>query len=175
MPFTGGNTTWDKDQNQLLADMGYEVHQVAFPKEINKFVFWVADFDFSKIRWKPIYVIGRSSGGYLAKVFYDTYKSKITSALYICPVLDPELRKQLKPKFASKTEEFFGRCIPSKLNNLDNNKEFLMLAKNDENVPDECFTENNLSVAQYLGPSTHSGMLKCTSRKFTDAICKLFV
>lgn len=57
--FTGGNTTWDKDQNQLLADMGYEVHQVAFPKEINKFVFWVADFDFSKIRWKPIYVIGR--------------------------------------------------------------------------------------------------------------------
>ena len=31
--FTGGNTTWDKEQNYLLADMGYEVHQVAFPKK----------------------------------------------------------------------------------------------------------------------------------------------
>ena len=90
--------------------------------------------------WKPIYVIGRSSGGYLAKTFYEMHNDKITAALYICPVLNPQLRKKLKPKFASKTVEFFGGVEPAKLNNLDNNKEFLMLAKNDGNVPKECCT-----------------------------------
>ena len=163
--FTGGSPSWDLEQSTAIASRGYNVIQVAFPKTASKFRDWTATFDFSTIE-PPIFCLGRSSGGYLAKEFYEFHQDTIDKAVYICPVFSPITRCALKPKFEEKTMRFFGVCEPRSTFGMDRGRELVMLAARDDNVPRECFSVPQLKEAVYLGPTTHTGMLTCCSKKF---------
>lgn len=165
----GGNINWDKKQNECLSDLGYNVYQVEFPKDHRKFIAWAKRFDFSKMS-RPIYCIGRSSGGYLARLFSTLHSGTISKTVYICPVFRPFTRCRLKPKFKGKTMEFFGRTTPISTESFDEDKELLMLASRDENVPRDCFTDEQLDNALFLGPVSHTGMLGSTSGAFKKEI-----
>ena len=165
--FTGGNPSWDAEQNSLLASIGYKVIQVDFPKTHSKFRQWAEQNDFSDQK-TPLYCLGRSSGGYLAKV-YSSINTNVTKVIYICPVFNPTLRAKNKPKFAQKTRQFFDEP-PISTETWDSQKELLFLAKNDDHVPKQCYSQEQLDSAVYLGPRSHTGMIKCISKDFTETI-----
>lgn len=168
--FMGGNPSWDKSQNQMLSELGYEVHQVEFPKSHHDFCQWVKDYQLSVEPKMPLYCLGRSSGGYLAKV-YTKLHPEINKTIYICPVFSPYHRCELKTKFATKTKEFFD-SYPISTTDWDAEREILFLATHDQNVPITCFTDEQLNGAFFLGPQSHSGMLTTTSKKFQDTLIK---
>ena len=166
--FIGGNVNWDEKQNSFLKRCGYNVDQVSFPKRHSKFLKWMREFDFTKYDGK-IYILGRSSGGYLAKIFYEYHSGKCQGVIYLCPVFNPLLRAEIKTKFKVKTNLFFDRP-PKSTENWDRKRESLFLATRDQNVPNELFTDDQLRNAKYVGPSSHIGMLGCTSSKFKNII-----
>ena len=141
-----------------------------FPKNYTEFIRWTNTFNFEGMR-QPIYTLGRSSGGYLAKIFATINVLEVKKAIYICPVFNPHLRYQINPQFEEKTLEFFDG-MPTKM--FDKDRELLLLAKNDENVPNECFTKKQLQSAIYLGPTTHKGMLTTTSKAFAKIVVNHF-
>ena len=166
--FIGGNVNWDKKQNSFLEKCGYKVDQVAFPKRHSKFLKWMREFDFTKYDGK-IYILGRSSGGYLAKIFYEYHNRKCQGVIYLCPVFNPCFRAEIKPKFKTKTDLFFDHP-PKSTENWDHEREILFLAKDDQNVPNELFTDDQLKSAYHVGPSSHIGMLSCTSDGFRNIL-----
>lgn len=171
--FVGGNVSYDQDQNMLLSRMGYEVHQVYFPKEYQAFLKWVDEFDFSQMEL-PIYCLGRSSGGYLAKIFYENHNNIVSKVLYLCPVFNPLLRAQIKPKFQEKTKQFFGDLNPLETIRWDSKREFLVLARKDQNVPIQVFTKEQKKDSRYIEAQTHCGVLKSTSQQFRKIIKEVF-
>jgi len=173
--FMGGNTSYDRFQNVLLSSLGYDVHQVCFPKNYTEFIRWTNNFNFEGMQ-QPIYTLGRSSGGYLAKIFATINVLEVKKAIYICPVFNPHLRYQINPQFKEKTLEFFDRIKNSGMSTkmFDKDRELLLLAKRDENVPNECFTKKQLQSAIYLGPTTHKGMLSTTSKAFAKLVMNHF-
>ena len=46
--FTGGSTSWDKDQNEHMAALGYKVIQVDFPKDHLEFQVWAQRHRFTE-------------------------------------------------------------------------------------------------------------------------------
>ena len=136
-------------------------------------MYWVKQYDFSNMK-KPIYCIGRSSGGYLAKIFFESHQNIIDKVIYICPVFNPLLRCKLKSEFYEKSIDFFGNNKPISTEIWNLNKECLLLAKNDQNISTKCFTIEQLQSAIYLGPVTHIGMIKCISDKFINIITNFF-
>lgn len=54
---------------------------------------------------RPVSVLGRSSGGYLAKLLFDS--EELHKAVYLAPVLQPEKRAELRPEFAKQQAHFF--------------------------------------------------------------------
>ena len=210
--FTGGSVKWDKKQNEFLNSLGFEVHQLAFPQNsIFDFYIWML---LPEMRRKlerlnhefngNVYLLGRSSGGYLAKLFWELYgqgqgkglsdysyqrgrnkkNSKkgdglIKKAIYLCPVFNPCDRFKFKPQFAQNTQRFFTHdtkltrlWIPLDTTKcfLDPKIELLVLATEDENVPSKCFTGEQLTIAKYLGPKSHTGILGCCSLQFGQMI-----
>lgn len=144
-----------------------EVRQVEFPKNYDDFLEYIDQFKISLEDMKcPIFVIGRSSGGFLAKLFFEKHKNTINKALYLCPIMDPFKRMKLLPKFESKTIEFFGNIDKISFDIFDPDREHILLSTNDENLPIEILTKIQLSSSTYLGPKTHSDMLKTTSDVF---------
>jgi len=172
--FVGGSVEWDKKQNNELTKLGFDVYQVNFPKTNKMFTLWARTFDFTKMQ-QPIFCIGRSSGGYLAKVFSSFHPTKIKRTIYICPVFNPLNRIKVYKQFSSKTKDFFGNTAPISTKSHNIEKELIMLAKNDRNVPLSCFTREQISGAKFLGPSTHTGMLTTTSKKFLDKVDMFFI
>lgn len=174
--FVGGNVNYDYDQNMFLSDLGYEVRQIEFPKKYDEFLKYIDDFTFNNDDLNyPIYVLGRSSGGFIAKLFFEKHKSYIHKALYLCPIMDPFKRIELLPKFETKTKEFFENVSDVKIDTFDSKREHILLATNDENLPIEVLTKEQLESSTYLGPKTHSSMLKTTSNIFGLFIKKYFI
>jgi hypothetical protein len=188
--FVGGSIEWDTDQNTALSKMGFYVLQLHIPGTVDEFrtssdsVHRNLVIDFPK----PYFVLGRSSGGYLAREYMDRFID-IHKALYLCPVFNPMLRAKLLPRFAAKTQAFFGEDArvgvfcrnpytedqhPIDTWDMDEN-ELLLLATKDENVPRECYTSEQLKHAVFLGPATHSGVCCTTSAKFLEIVDKHFV
>ena len=172
--FTGGSVEWDKKQNNELQKLGFDVYQVNFPKNNKMFVHWCKHFDFSGLK-QPIFCIGRSSGGYLAKVFSSLHSKQIKKIIYICPVFSPLHRIKVFPAFCSKTKDFFGNTNPISTKSHNPSKELILLAKNDRNVPLSCFTKDQINEAEFIGPNTHTGMLTTTSKKFLNIVNDYFV
>ena len=170
--FIGGDSSWDKEQTELLKSMCYIVYQIDFPKTNLKECLESIRCQVKDIRSKysllKVHVLGRSSGGYLAKILFD--EGIFDKAIYIAPVFDPLKRAELVPELGNKSLRFFENQHVPKTSVWDKDRELLLLALNDENVPTDCFNEKQLECAIYLGPKTHSGLLKTTSREFQECI-----
>jgi acetyl esterase/lipase len=171
--FVGGSSGLDKEQTQLLTQLGYTVYQLDFNKEclskcLEDIRRQVAVLQ--KQHGKNLHVLGRSSGGYMAKVLFD--EGWFTKAIYLAPVLNPIERGKRVPKLGDKAAPFFaGEQVPVS-DKWTPEKELLCLAKEDENVPLECYTHVQKRHAIYLGPTSHSGLVTTTSADFVAMIQK---
>lgn len=176
--FVGGDAAWDAEQTQFLKNLGYQVHQLAFPTgSLSAAIAAIREQVDNIKRANPtsyIGVIGRSSGGYLAKVLFD--EGLFSKALYLAPVFSPQLRAMIKPTLGAASKGFFEneRSIPS-TTHWTPTHELLLLATDDENVPPECFTMEQLAAAIYLGPRTHSEMVKIVSNEFRTRVLEFFL
>lgn len=175
--FVGGSASWDHQQTQMFEKMGFIVHQLEFPKDnLKQTVDFILNY-LSKFDDQPFYLLGRSSGGFLAKYIFDHYRSKLLglkSVIYLAPVFNPKLRGTLNPTFKDKQDYYFRFASESDMLtcNFNQNKELLILATHDENVPMECFTKKQLDHAVYLGIKTHKGLTCTTSKAFQLVISK---
>lgn len=179
--FTGGDLSYNKKQNNAIKTHipDIEIIDLDFPKDnYEETIEWL-DNELKKIndKGKPIFILGRSSGGYLAKQLYERNKNKldIYGVIYMAPVFNPVKRAEIHKKFKSEQDKFFRNTtkIPD-TNNFDKNFEVLFLAKNDENVPIDCFTfEQKISPYNIyltdLNIKTHTGICTTTSEKFKNA------
>ena len=157
--------------------MGFKVHQLDFPKDnLEETLAYIHEYITSLVETdnnRRIYVLGRSSGGYLAKILFDRYPQLIRKAVYLAPVFNPSVRAEYHPKFEERQKHYFrcGGNIPETLS-FDAEREMLFLAQHDENVPRECFTREQLDNAIDLGIKTHKGMTTTTSQQFCDILRK---
>lgn len=172
--FTGGSVAWDKKQTECFLNLGFDVHQLDFPKDnFNETIDYVCKY-IKKLKSESnskIHILGRSSGGYLAKVIFDKYNDLIDMGVYLAPVFNPQKRAEINPRFREKHEYYF-RNVKEYPNTeqFNKDKELLFLAKNDENVPIECFTTHQIEHAKFIGIDTHKGMTTTTSNKFCDIV-----
>jgi len=164
--FSGGSMEYDIDQNNALSSAGYKVIQPEFPKKFSEFKVWAKKFiePFSK-QTLPVNVIGRSSGGYLAKYVYDNYKF-IMRAFYICPVFYPSSRCIEIPKFVKGTDEFFD--VPEDYLGTFRVNEFTVISTVDANVPVEYFKYVPNIVHQ--SELSHSDTIKRSDKSFISLI-----
>lgn len=170
--FTGGSADWDKKPNEVIANNNnLTIHAAEFPKSsFTDFEKWMKSDDTKE--WlthnRVKYVIGRSSGGYLARKFFKYHRSSLEKAIFICPVLQPIKRAKQLEKFRSRTETFFGKDHDNALvdDTEDISKDELVLAAtHDANIPKNCYTPGQQESLVYPGPRTHVGMCKSTSPK----------
>jgi hypothetical protein len=172
--FTGGKITYDVEQNNMLSDMGFIVYQPEFPKRYSEFKEWCQTYipPFQK-RTLPLYVLGRSSGGYLAKYVYNNFKF-IQGAIYLCPILFPTARYTLKPQFMSKTVAFFDEEEEDMSTCTDN--EYLIIGKNDQNIPYHLF--NNVTGGNFYVDDqnmSHSQILTKSDADFKGVIEQIYM
>lgn len=164
--FVGGSHTWDQKQTNCLQKLGFEVHQLDFPKdnleETLLFIKHYIDHLLKEKEQEKVYILGRSSGGALAKLMFDQHPELFYKAIYLAPVFNPEIRGQINTKFYDKQEHFFRLSGYPETNTFDNEKEILILASHDENVPQECFTEEQISCALDFNIRTHKGVCETT-------------
>jgi len=163
--FTGGCVNWDKAQTECLQNCGFDVRQLDFPKDnINETVEYIRKYihDLNT----PVYILGRSSGGYLAKVIFEKYPDLIKKAIYLAPVFNPQLRARINVQFRDNQEYFFRYGGYINTSGFNEAAEILILARDDENVPKECFSKKQKKYADYIGIRTHKGVTVTTSRKF---------
>jgi hypothetical protein len=151
--FSGGKISYNIEQNNLLCDMGFIVYQPEFPKKYSEFKRWCNEYipPFNK-RSLPIYVLGRSSGGYLAKYVYSNYKF-IHGGIYICPILFPSERYNCYPQFKNKTISFFDDEEEDM--SICTDSEHIILGKNDKNIPYYLFS-NIMGGNIYVDDSSKS-------------------
>jgi predicted esterase YcpF (UPF0227 family) len=168
--FVGGSASWDQQQTKCLESLGFDVHQLEFPKDNFKETIEYI-FKYIKDLKESVYILGRSSGGFLAKVIHDFRTKLIKKVIYLAPVFNPELRAKINIQFKEKQDYYFRdtRIIPN-TDTFDKETELIILATHDENVPKECFTDEQLRNAIYLGIKTHKGILGTTSTVFKTLI-----
>ena len=169
--FSGGSVLYDRAQNEQLAARGYQVVQLDFPKTWDAFQEFNACsiVEDNKRDTIPVYCIGRSSGGFLAKVYQSTHNI-IQHTLYLAPVFYPLERAQHLPKYEAGTRAFFGTDPNLSAWAWNPTRETVWQAKHDDHglaFPDE--------IVQYFpGPQTHTGLVTNSSAYFIDAIDSLF-
>jgi len=115
--FVEGSVAWDAAQNDAISNQ-YRcvVYQIDLPKTCAEFLKWALS---QKLRawlravtqtYGALSVLGRSSGGYLAKVFFDIHSDVLARAAYLCPVMDPFRRAISVEDKRHGTYAFFGSC-----------------------------------------------------------------
>jgi hypothetical protein len=142
--FMGGNSGWDAKQNTMLASMGFEVHQLAFPKNWLAWQAWAKSFRWDLLQQTdlaepnqppepdppnhmakpvqeavPVVCLGRSSGGYLACMFAAMHSSRISKLILMAPVLNPFKRASILVSFKANTQQFFQTDKPNQPNQPD--------------------------------------------------------
>jgi len=172
--FVGGNSSYDKEQTTFLKALFKNVFQIDFAKDNLSETINDIERQIKKLKEKHVnnkfIILGRSSGGYLAKILYD--KGLIDGAIYICPVFNPILRGEKIKVLGEKAKKYFENQHIYETDNWNKKEECLFLALEDENVPNECFTKEQLAEAIYVGPKSHVGMISCTSDKFKKELIK---
>lgn len=172
--FVGGSADWDAAQTKCLRNLGIEVYQLDFPKdEFNETIEYICNFiqDLKKRTEKKISILGRSSGGYLAKVIFNLNIEDLHKAFYLAPVFNPKTRAIINPKFKGKQEYYFREVdvLPS-TSTFNPDREILFLADADQNVSRQCFTEDQLNHAIRLGIANHSSMTCTVSKAFQNKV-----
>jgi hypothetical protein len=175
--FVGGNSSWDKEQNLAFINAGFYIHQPDFDKSsfqntINDLTKQAIKLK-SQITIKKYIVLGRSSGGLLAKHIFDL-NIGFDYAIYLAPVMNPYQRMIKRPKFKSKQLLFFGTDDNMKLSTKSSitDNELLLCAENDDNVPFITLSSELQSKAIFLGAKTHIGLITTTSKQFIDTIVR---
>jgi hypothetical protein len=175
--FVRGDASWDQAQTDLLRSFGFQVHQLDFPTTTlsQALAFLRDEVTRLKAQYPTLacHVLGRSSGGYLAKVLFD--EGLVTRAAYLAPVFSPLVRATLVPVLGKESDTYFQnvRSIPA-TSRWTKDHELLLLATDDTNVPRECFTDEQLVAARYLGPRSHSDMVKLASQELGDCLAEFF-
>jgi len=173
--FVSGSTEMDNKQNFLIhKNCKIKIFNLNYPKNNYEETMKYLNFKLKELSHKyDIFLIGRSSGGFLAKVLYDLNPKLIKKVIYLSPVFNPLKRQKINTRF-KKYQDFYFRFtsnIPeTKLFNL--NKEFIFLASNDNNIPRECFTAEQKKHIQYFN-KTHAGLIFSTNSKLIDLICNI--
>lgn len=183
--FVGGSTEWDCKQNAMLARAGFEVHQVAFPRTTwHEFKNWASSDDMrdflenkSATFCGALFVLGRSSGGCLAKYMFEIHSDLIAKAIYLCPVLQPVERAELVPETETATQAYFGanaralsRDDKRRLKRASAERELIIGGKRDARVPLKCFSLVQRKQMRFLRPETHSAVCTCTSQEFGTTV-----
>ena len=193
--FVGGSANWDQPQIEFLRQLNPDqlhVYQLEFKKDNLKTTLQDIARQVRELKtyYSPeshFYVLGRSSGGYLAKVLFDFCHSEQTKekrfqhkerwvssqnrlfekAIYLAPVFNPITRGNKIPTLGEKARPFFDnqKSIYSTIE-YDSNLERLFIPTHDENVPKECYTEYQKKEAFSMNIKTHSAMCKTTSKEF---------
>lgn len=171
--FVNGSVAHDVAQNKALALCGFNVIQVDFPKTWTAFVKWAEAFDCDCIKHRPVHVLGRSSGGFLAATFAQIH-TDVSKVVLLAPVADPVKRMTLLPKFAKPTRAFFQKHVPKPLDLSELHAArpllLLVLAHHDGNIPTELFSKQEQAAAFYPGPTSHAGLCTCASKKFIATV-----
>jgi pimeloyl-ACP methyl ester carboxylesterase len=171
--FTGGDVSWDQDQNNLLKSMGLDVYQLDFPKNnYRDTIIWLEQ-ELLKLKeqYDVVYLLGRSSGGYLAKQLFEMHPNLIAKVFYLAPVFTPALRAAINPFFGMAQNSYFRYTdsIPGTLT-WNRRKEILFLAIDDENVPIECFTQEQRDCNINLGIIGHQQLTTTYSNMFRTIV-----
>lgn len=164
--FSGGCYTYDAQQNQALSNLGYHVIQPEFPKKFSEFKIWANEFisQFKK-QTLPVHIIGRSSGGYLAKYLYDTYRYVFMRSIYLAPILNPVMRYELLNKFEKGTKKFFDED-PILFNSFSE-FELIIIAEKDDNAPLQLYENLTKMITTY---DTHYALLTSTDHDFVTFV-----
>lgn len=172
--FVGGSAEWDSKQTAALRECGFDVVQLEFPRSnLVETLAWIRDAVASCPR--PRLVLGRSSGGFLAKCLLDD--GTFDRAAYLAPVFSPLLRAELVHALGTKAAPFFDTLQPVQIpttHTWQPLKEALFLATHDSNVPDALFTPEQLGAAVRPGPQTHQGVITSTSTALLGALQSFF-
>lgn len=174
--FIGGSSKMVEKQNKLISKIcNIKIINLNFPKNN-----WNDTFKFLQKKLLlyskkyEIYLIGRSSGGYLAKKLLDTYPIFIKKVIYFSPVFNPKKRQEIYPRFKEAYNFYFrfNKFIPS-TSSFNPQKEYIYLAINDKNVPIECFTKYQKKYIRNTLHKTHNGLCLTTNIEFIKLICKI--
>jgi hypothetical protein len=167
--FVGGSASWDVEQTKALQECGYIIHQLDFPtNNLSETLRYIRNEIIKLNIPKPHIVLGRSSGGYLAKCLFD--EGIFDIAIYLAPVFSPILRGTMIPMLGEKQQSFFINEIIPHTTSWNSEKEILFLAFDDKNVPDELFTSEQLKLSIRPGPNSHNSLLSCTSKQLLNYI-----
>ena len=173
--FIYGDSSEDDKQNDLIEKQSkLKIIRLNFPKDNFKETFQYLEkkIKFYAKKYK-VYLIGRSSGGYLAKQLFNKYSKLIEKVIYLAPCFNPKKRQEINPRF-SKVQDYFFRYsnkIPN-TNSFNPKKEFIFLAKDDKNIPLDCFTKEQKRYARFFN-KTHQGLVYSTDKMFIGKICKI--
>lgn len=171
--FTGGDVSWDQDQNNLLRNIGLDVYQLDYPK--NNFrdtILWL-EIELLKLKeqYDIVYLLGRSSGGYLAKQLFEMHPDKIYKVFYLAPVFTPSLRAALNPYVAMSQNSYFryNNPVPGTLT-WNRRKEVMFQAIDDDSVPIECFTQDQRDCNINLGIKGHQPLITTCCNMFRTIV-----
>ena len=173
--FVTGSPLLDKDQNFLIHKYcKIKIFDFDYPKDnFNETIKFLGSKVKELSKRYNIYLIGRSSGGYLVKVLIDSYPTLIQKAIYLSPVFNPSVRQRIHPRFKKAQDFYFRNTHPRpKTSQFDPKKEFIFRASDDENVPIQCFTKYQRKFIRYFN-KTHLGLCFTTNIEFIKRICKI--
>lgn len=168
--FIDGSVEWDEAQNRKISEMHQcMVYQLDLPKTLAAFMKWCNSLALRNwlqscaSSYDNVFVLGRSSGGYLAKVFYDRHTDLIARAAYLCPVMDPFKRARCVGDKRHGTYSFFAGCrLPLEDGPVfDENETVVVPFINDVHVPILCQPASVLRIAVRSKEFTHKEL--CTS------------
>lgn len=172
--FVKGNTRWDRPQNTLLANTGFEVYQLHLPKKWSEFKEWATSDAMEEFLQQqsqnkgPLIVLGRSSGGYLAKWFFRAHSTFLHKAIYLSPVFQPDIKTGGAKRFFEnkKRGEEAEQQEVEKLEYLNASCELLLITGCEQNQYSEIQKEH----AIVLGPRDHKGLCTTASKKFARKV-----
>jgi len=173
--FIAGSPSWDLHQNFLINKYcNIKIFELDYPQNnFNETIKFLTDKVKELSKKYTIYLIGRSSGGYLVKVLVDLYPNLIEKAIYLSPVFNPTVRQQFHPHF-KKAQDFYFRYTHPRPSTSQFNpkKEFIFRAVHDSHVPIQCFTNYQKKFISYFN-KTHTGLWSTTNINFIKHLCKI--
>jgi len=175
--FIHGNHKQDIEQNNIIKEKcNFKIIYLQFPKDnFEDTIKYLEKKLIIYAKKYKIYLIGRSSGGYLAKQLFNKYSNIIEKVIYLSPCFNPKKRQQIIPQFKNIQDYYFRYSQPiPKTNLFDNNKELIFLAKEDKHIPIECFTKKQKIYIHFFNKS-HKGLIFSTNSNLIDIICKFLL
>ena len=176
--FIYGSIKDDIKQNRLISKSTHiQIFNLDFPKNNyeNTMIFLEKELLKYSKKYNEIYLIGRSSGGYLAKQLFDKYNNIIKKVIYIAPAFNIKLRSKLinNKKITNPQKYFFRNTKKIYGTKKWSKKEYLILAKKDKNIPISCFTTKQIKNAIFFN-KTHKGLCYSKSMVLINIIKNIF-